>query len=139
MLKRFKKCVYFHYMLCKTFLHTLVFADASSHSFLTFCRIDILRVLRQSFYGKFQILCGFWNPANPAFRMYGSKHLDDLDHKAECSVVAGSRSGAGPGTINIARTHEGRENPGFWSISTSSSISISSSIFRSMSTSSLEP
>ena len=44
-----------------------------SHLFLTYCRIDILRVLRQSFYGKFQILCGFWNPANPAFRMYDFK------------------------------------------------------------------
>ena len=34
------------------------------------CRIDSFRVLRQSFCGKFQIVCGFWNPANPTFRMY---------------------------------------------------------------------
>ena len=36
---------------------------------LTYCRIGIFRALRQSFCGKFQIVCGFWNPANPAFRM----------------------------------------------------------------------
>ena len=41
--------------------------------------------------------------------------LEDLDHNAECALVAGSRSDSGPGTINIGRTHEGRENPGFWS------------------------
>ena len=39
--------------------------------FVTYCRIDIFRVLGQSFCGKFKIVCGFWNPANPAFRMYG--------------------------------------------------------------------
>ena len=70
MSKQIKKCAYYDYMLCKTFLHTLVFEDASSPLFLTYCRIDIFRVLRQSFCGKFQIVCGFWNPANPAFRMY---------------------------------------------------------------------
>ena len=58
-------------MLCKTFLHTLVFEEASSPLFLTYCRIDIFGVFRKSFSGKFQIVCGFWNPANPAFRMYG--------------------------------------------------------------------
>jgi len=71
MSKQIKKCAYYDYMLCKTFLHTLLFEDASSLLFLTYCRIDIFRVLRQSFCGKFQIACGFWNPANPAFRMYG--------------------------------------------------------------------
>ena len=71
MSKQIKKCAYYDYMLCKTFLHTLVFEEASSPLFLTYCRIDIFRVLRQSFCGKFQIVCGFWNPANPAFRMYG--------------------------------------------------------------------
>ena len=75
MSKRIKKCVYYDYMLCKTFLHTLVFKDASSPLFLTYCRIDIFRVLRQSFCGKFQIVCGFWNPANPAFRMYAN-HIE---------------------------------------------------------------
>ena len=35
-----------------------------------YCRIDSFRVLRQSFCGKFQIVCGFWKPAKPAFRMY---------------------------------------------------------------------
>ena len=35
------------------------------------CRIDSFRVLRQSFCGKFQIVCGVWTPATPAFRMYG--------------------------------------------------------------------
>ena len=73
MSKQIKKCAYYDYMLCKTFLHTLVFEDASSPLFLTYCRIDIFRVLRQSFCGKFQIVCGFWNPANPAFRMYDQK------------------------------------------------------------------
>ena len=63
-------CVYYEYMLCKTFLHTLVFQDASSPLFLKYCIIDIFRFLRQSFCGKFKIVCGFWNPANPAFRMY---------------------------------------------------------------------
>ena len=75
MSKRIKKCVYYDYMLCKTFLHTLVFEDASSPLFLTYCRIDIFRVLRQSFCGKFQIVCGFWNPANPVFRMYADNLL----------------------------------------------------------------
>ena len=71
MSKQIKKCAYYDYMLCKTFLHTLVFEDASSPFFLTYCRIDIFRVLRQSFCGKFQIVCGVWTPATPAFRMYG--------------------------------------------------------------------
>ena len=71
MSKRYKMCVYYEYMLCKTFLHTLVFQDASSPLFLKYCIIDIFRFLRQSFCGKFKIVCGFWNPANPAFRMYG--------------------------------------------------------------------
>ena len=75
MSKRFKKCVYFYYMLCRTFLHTLVFADASSHSFLTFCRIDILRVLRQSFCGKFQIVCGVRTTRSLAFRMYATDQV----------------------------------------------------------------
>ena len=75
MSKQIKKCAYYDYMLCKTFLHTLVFEDASSPLFLTYCRIDIFRVLRQSFCGKFQIVCGFWNPANPVFRMYGHTPL----------------------------------------------------------------
>ena len=66
MSKWIKKCVYFDCKSkCKTFLQTLVCEDASPP-----CRIDIFRVLRQSFCGKFQIVCGFWNPANPAFRMY---------------------------------------------------------------------
>ena len=71
MSKRIKKCVYHDYMLCKTFLHTLVFEETSSPLFLTYCRIDIFCILRKSFCGKFQIVCGFYNPANPAFRMYG--------------------------------------------------------------------
>ena len=33
--------LYYDYMLYKTFLHTLVFKDASSPLFLTYCRIDI--------------------------------------------------------------------------------------------------
>ena len=70
MSKQIKKSAYYDYMLCKTFLHTLVFEDASSPFFLTYCRIYIFRVLREFFCGKFQIVCGFWNPANPAFRMY---------------------------------------------------------------------
>ena len=70
MSKQIKKCAYYDYMLCKTFLHTLVFEDASSPLFLTYCKIDIFRARRQSFCGKFQIVCGFWNPANPTFRMY---------------------------------------------------------------------
>ena len=66
MSKWIKKCVYFDCKSkCKTFLQTLVCEDASPP-----CRIDIFRVLRQSFCGKFQIVCGFWNPANPTFRMY---------------------------------------------------------------------
>ena len=35
-------------------------------------RIDSFRVLRQSFCGTFQIVCGFWKPAKPAFRMYAN-------------------------------------------------------------------
>ena len=38
MSKQIKKCAYYDYMLCKTFLHTLVFEDASSPLFLTYCR-----------------------------------------------------------------------------------------------------
>ena len=73
MSKQIKKCAYYNCIFCKTFLHTLVFEDASSPLFLTFCIIHIFRVLRQSFCGKFQIVCGFWNPANPVFRMYEEK------------------------------------------------------------------
>ena len=39
--------------------------------FYTHCRIDSFCVLRQSFCGKFKIFCGFRNPQNPLFRMYG--------------------------------------------------------------------
>ena len=31
---------------------------------------DSFRVLRQSFYGKFKIVCGVWTPGTPAFSMY---------------------------------------------------------------------
>ena len=65
--------------------------------------------------------------------------LEDLDHNTECTLVAGSRSDSGPGTINIGRTHEGRENPGFWSRFWSISTSQSISIFLSISTYSFIP
>ena len=84
MSKQIKKCAYYDYMLCKTFLHTLVFKVVSSPLFLTYCRIDIFRVLRQSFCGKFQIVCGFWNPANPVFRMYAlSQICSNNDNQAK--------------------------------------------------------
>ena len=37
---------------------------------LYFQHIAELIFFAQSFCGKFQIVCGFWNSANPAFRMY---------------------------------------------------------------------
>ena len=82
---------YFSFNFCRVFHHSKVeFSDLDQNwarnmplLFKTFklpnsmawhivhcCRIDSFRVLRQSFYGKFQIVCGFWNPANPTFRMY---------------------------------------------------------------------
>ena len=66
-----KKCAY-DYMLCMTFLHSLVFEVASSPLFLTYCKIDFFRVLRQSFCGKLQIFCRVWTPGTLAFRMYDS-------------------------------------------------------------------
>ena len=45
-------------------------AMASSPLFLIYCRFDSFCVLRQSFCGKFQIVCGVWTPETPAFRMY---------------------------------------------------------------------
>ena len=41
--------------------------------FLTYWRIYSFYVLRQSFCGKFQIVCGVWTPVTPAFRMYALK------------------------------------------------------------------
>ena len=46
---------------CKTFQHTLVFEDASwPFFFITHCRVDSLRVLRQSFCGKFTVFIGIF-------------------------------------------------------------------------------
>ena len=96
MSKQIKKCAFYDYMLCKTFLHTLVFEDASSPLFLAYCRIDIFRVLRQFFCRKFQIVCGFWNPANPAFRMYGHFLFNDPSNQL----------GAGPFQICPLTSHQ---------------------------------
>ena len=39
------------------------------------CRIDSFRVLRQSFCGKFKIVCGVLQPWEPPFWMYADLYL----------------------------------------------------------------
>ena len=49
------------------------------------CKLDSFRVPRQSLCGKFQIICGFFHPANPTFRMYGWYHVVTMYLKGKSS------------------------------------------------------
>ena len=49
--------------------------DGPSPLFITHFRIYICRVLRQSFCRKFKIFCIFWNPRNPACRIYAGWYM----------------------------------------------------------------
>ena len=45
----------------------------NNFGFISDWSIDSFRVLKHSFCGKLKIVCGFWKPAKPAFRVYATK------------------------------------------------------------------
>ena len=90
MSKQIKKCVFLWLEKWLGISKSRMAAMPLHLIFPTYCRIDSFRVLRQSFCGKFLLVCRVWTPETPAFRMYGARPSDALMLSAQIIIKKNS-------------------------------------------------
>ena len=65
-----------HSILIHTCFYVFIKARNCNVSSPIQCKLDHVRIPRQSLCRQFQIICGFFNSANPTFRMYAVYCID---------------------------------------------------------------